>query len=87
MKNRRLLFVLAFVIFVALGAVACIMILNVPREEHLATIELPSGDRIIIKFCYRDFLSASIRQGGGGSLFARFVCFRFDFVLETGNST
>ena len=66
MKNRRLLFVLAFVIFVALGAVVYILILNVPREAHLATIELPSGDRIIIKFCYYrdDFLSAVIPTSG-----------------------
>ena len=64
MKNRRLLFVLAVVILVALGTVVCIKILNVPREEHLATIELPSGDRIIIKFRYRDLESAFFRQGG-----------------------
>jgi hypothetical protein len=51
MKKRRLIIVLAFVVFVALGTVACIMVLNVLREERLATIELPSGDKIIIKYC------------------------------------
>jgi hypothetical protein len=40
------------------------MVLNVPREEHVATIELPSGDRIIIKFRYRDLDSALMRQSG-----------------------
>jgi len=40
------------------------MVLNVPREEHVATIELPSGDRITIKFCYLDLDSALIRQSG-----------------------
>ncbi len=66
MNYRRLILVLAFVILVALGTVACIMVLNVPREEHLATIELPSGDRIIFKFCYHrnDFLSALIPTSG-----------------------
>ena len=64
MKNRRLLFVLAFVILVALGTVACIKILNVPREDPLATIELPSGDRIIIKFCYRNLETALLGLTG-----------------------
>jgi len=59
MKNRRLLFLLAFVVFVALGTVACIMVLNVLREERLATIELPSGDKIIIKYYYDDLLPFS----------------------------
>ena len=40
------------------------MVLNVPREEHVATIELPSGDRIIIKFCYPDLDAALMRQSG-----------------------
>jgi hypothetical protein len=57
MKNRRLLFVLAFVIVVALGTVVCIMVLNVRRERHLATIELPSGDKIIIKYYYADLVA------------------------------
>ena len=64
--NRKLVLVLALVALALLCAVACIMVLNVPREEHVATIELPSGDRIIIKFCYyrHDFLSAFIPTSG-----------------------
>jgi hypothetical protein len=64
MKKRRLLFVLTFVIFVVLGMVHCIRV-YVPYEKHLATIELPSGDRIIIKYYYDDFLSALVPQSGG----------------------
>ena len=40
------------------------MVLNVPREEDLTTIELPSGDRITIKFCYHDFLTAVTKMTG-----------------------
>lgn len=64
MKNNRFLLVLAFVVFVAVVTVACIKFLNVPREEHLATIELPSGDRIIVRFCYLGLESAFFKQGG-----------------------
>ena len=64
MKKRKLTFLLAFVIFVALGVVACIKILNVPREFHLTTIELPSGDRITFKYCYYDFWSAYLQMDG-----------------------
>jgi hypothetical protein len=67
MKKRRLIIVLTFVIFVGLAllcAVACMMVLNVPREKDLATIELPSGDRIIIKFCYVSLESALLGLTG-----------------------
>ncbi|MHC4117309.1 MAG: hypothetical protein ACYSWO_07350 [Planctomycetota bacterium] len=64
MKNRRLLFVLIVVILAAVGTVACIMVLNVPREDDLATIELPSGDRIIIKFRYISLVSALLKLTG-----------------------
>ena len=66
MKNRKIILVLAVVILVALGTVVCIIVLNVPREEHVATIELPSGDRIIIKFRYISLGSALV--GGPGRL-------------------
>ncbi|MHC4227264.1 MAG: hypothetical protein ACYSW0_07515 [Planctomycetota bacterium] len=56
--------VLALVGLALLCAVACIMVLNVPREDDLATIELPSGDRIIIKFCYMDLHAALLKLTG-----------------------
>jgi len=62
MKKRKLIFFLAFVV---IGVVACILILNILREEHVATIELPSGDRIVIKYVYADFLSALAQMTGG----------------------
>ncbi len=65
MKSHRLVFVLTFVVFVALGTVACIMVLNVPREEHVATIELPSGDRVIFTYHWDDFLCAYTQSSGG----------------------
>jgi hypothetical protein len=48
-----------------LCAVACIKFLNIPYEEQVATIELPSGDRIIIKYYWDDFLSAYFKVTGG----------------------
>ena len=62
--NRKLILVLALVVLALLCAVVCIMVLNVPREEDLTTIELPSGDRITIKFCYHDFLTAVTKMTG-----------------------
>ena len=41
MKKRKLILLLAFV---AICTVACILILDVAREEDVATIELPPGD-------------------------------------------
>lgn len=64
MKKHKLIFWLVLVILSCLCVVACIMVLNVPREKHLATIELPSGDRIIIKFCYRDLHTALLKLTG-----------------------
>lgn len=62
--NRKLIPVLALVGLALLCALACIMILNALREELLATIELPSGDRIIIKYCYLSFLAACAQHSG-----------------------
>ena len=64
MKKRKLIILLVLVILSCLCVVVCIKVLNVPREEHVATIELPSGDRIIFKFCYLDLESALMRQSG-----------------------
>ena len=63
--NRKLIPVLVLVVLTCLCVVVCMKVLNVPREDHLATIELPSGDRIIIKYCYDDFLSALGKSSGG----------------------
>ena len=64
MIKRRLILVLALVALALLCAVVCIMVLNVPREEHVATIDLPSGDRIIFKYYYYDFWSAYFEMDG-----------------------
>lgn len=64
MINRKLILVLTLVALALLCAVAFIMVLNVPREDVLETIELPSGDRIIIKFCYRDLHTALLKLTG-----------------------
>ncbi len=65
MINRKLILVLALVALALLCAVACIMVLNVPREEHVVTIEFPSGDKIIFKYYWDDFLSAYAQSSGG----------------------
>ena len=62
--NRKVILVLALVVLAFVCAVVCIMVLNVPREEPVATIELPSGDRIVFKYCYYDFLSAYLKMDG-----------------------
>lgn len=64
-KNRRLLFLLVSFVFVTLGVVACILGWKAFCEEKLTTIELPSGDRIIIKYCRSNYLLAALAGTGG----------------------
>lgn len=56
---------MAFVVFITLCIVACVLGWNAFCEEKLATIELPSGDRIIIKYCRSDCLLAALAGTGG----------------------
>ena len=64
MKKRKLTFLLVLAVLSCLCVVVCIKVL-IPLEEHLTTIELPSGDRIIIKYYWDDFLLAYFKVTGG----------------------
>jgi len=65
MKKRKLIILLVFVLIVALGIVASILGWKAFCEEKLTTIELPSGDRIVIKYCRSSFLLAALAGTGG----------------------
>ena len=65
MKKRKLIFLLVLVVIVTLGIVASILGWKAFCEEKLATIELPSGDRIIIKYCRSNYLLATLAGTGG----------------------
>jgi len=66
MKKYKLILVWCFVVLLALCIIACLVVWNAFRERKLETIELPSGDRIVISYypSRRILLGGLVGTGG-----------------------
>ena len=66
MNKRYKIILILCIVLLAFCIVSCLSIWNRFRERELVTIELPSGDRIVICFYpYRDLLNLLFDKSGG----------------------
>ena len=66
MKKYKVILVRCLVVLLALCIIACLVVWNAFRERKLETIELPSGDRIVISYypSRRILLGGLVGTGG-----------------------